>query len=99
MLRLEDCLGDVTGIVRISRDQSRDCKGKVFSTGACRFISEQSAGIDDKVTSGLLNEGPAWAVVIPVLKILASIWESRLSNWKVCFGLQLKCHKCSSGAW
>ena len=80
MLRLEDCLGVVTGIVRISGDQSRDCKDKVFSTGACRFISEQSAGNDDKVTSGLLNEGPGWGVVIPMLKISASIWESRSST-------------------
>ena len=59
MLRLEDCLGVVTDIVRISGDQSRDCKGKVFSTAA----------YDDKVTSGLLNEGPGWGVVIPMLKI------------------------------
>ena len=71
MLCLKDCLGVVTGIVRISGDQSRDCKGKVFSTGACRFISEQSAGNDDKVTCGLPNEGPGWGVVIPMLKILA----------------------------
>ena len=80
MLRLEDCLGVVTGIVRISGDQSRDCKGKAFATAACRFISEQSAGNDDKVTSGLLNEGPGWGVVIPMLKIWASIWESRSST-------------------
>ena len=80
MLRLEDCLGIVTGMVRISGDQSRDCKSKVFSTAACRFISEQSAGNDDKVTSGLLNEGPGWGVVIPMLKISASIWESRSST-------------------
>jgi len=74
MLRLEDCLGVVTDIVRISGDQSRDCKGKVFSTGACRFISEQSAGNDDKVTSGLLNEGPGWGVVIPMLKIIIGFY-------------------------
>ena len=74
MLRLEDCLGVVTDIVRISG------KGKVFSTAACRFISEQSAGHDDKVTSGLLNEGPGWGVVIPMLKISASIWKSRSST-------------------
>ena len=54
----KNCLGVLTGIVCISGDQSRDCKGKVFSTGACRFISEQSAGNDDMVTCGLLNEAP-----------------------------------------
>ena len=80
VLRLEDCLGVVTGIVRLSGDQSRDCKGKVFSTGACRFISEQSAGNDNKVTSGLPNEGPGSGVVIPMLKISASIRESRSST-------------------
>ena len=80
VLRLEDCLGVITGKVRISGDQSRDCKGKVFSTGACRFIPEQSVGNDDKVTSGLLNEGPGWGVVIPVLKISACIRESRSST-------------------
>ena len=80
VIRLEDCLGVVTDIFRISGDQSRDCKGKVFSTGTCRFISEQSSGSDDKVTSGLLNEGPGWGVVIPMLKILASIRESRSST-------------------
>ena len=68
---LKDCLGVVTGIVCISGDRSRDCKGKVFSTGACRFISEQSAGNNDKVTCGLLNEAPGWGVVIPMLKISA----------------------------
>ena len=39
MLRLEYCLGVVTVIVRISGDQSRVCKDKVFSTGACRFMN------------------------------------------------------------
>ena len=80
VLRLEDCLGVVVCIFCISGDQSRDCKGKVFSIGTCRFNSGQSAGNDDKVTSGLLKEGPGGGVVIPMLKILASIWESRSST-------------------
>ena len=41
---------------------------------AVDLFSEQSA--DDKVTSGLLNEGPGWGVVNAMLKISASIWES-----------------------
>ena len=80
VLHLEDCLGVITGIVRMSGDQSIDSMGKVFSTGACRFISEQAAGNDDKVTSRLLNEGPGWGFVIPMLKISASIRESRSST-------------------
>ena len=64
----------------ISGDQSRDCKGKVFSIGTCRFNSGRSAGNSDKVASGLLKEGPGWGVVIPMLKIIASIRESRSST-------------------
>lgn len=79
VLRLEDCLEVVIATFRISGDQSRDCKGKVFSTGTCRS-SEQSVNNDDKVTSGLLKEDPAWGVVIPMLRILASIRESRSST-------------------
>lgn len=40
VLSLEDCFGVVIFIFRIFGDYFRDCKGKVFLIGICRFNFE-----------------------------------------------------------